>query len=296
MIACHLSNVVRISDDQTAKAKELCNHLIYNQLCVVSIHDNGDAEHSESLACNIQSRNVPLDLSSLLISHGLVQHKPHSYRKFDEATKSQEDFKRIRMESDEPIQKDSSDLHNYEDFEELYRFHMAMNPMDVENGHANDDFDDYDDDSRIFDTFEPPSKRNPWGEKKHRGRTNDWVAAPNLIIDRITEHFKLMSINRSVFECRCVYIVDPVTLLIRLPDMKPLKIDRIDEQPEYCPLEGIGFCYCHFHVISILTMEILHILIINKLKCIYMFREFTSDCIQGICVASWNCMGNIVNE
>lgn len=241
VIKCHLSNVNLISDDKTENAKELCNRFIYNQLCIICIHDKVDMEQSESLACNIQSLNIPLDLSSVLISQELVQYKAHSYRKFDKVIEYKKvDFKRTRSESDVSVIKDSSELHTYQDFKDFFRSHMAINPMyDENNSHENDNDDDGDDDeSRIFEIFEPQSKR--WGEKVHKRPTNNFsVAATHPTVDRITEHFKLMNINKSAFMCRCVYIMDPVTLLIKLPDMKPLKIDRFDEQLKYFPLEGM---------------------------------------------------------
>lgn len=245
VLECHLSNVILISDDQTKKAKELCNRLICNRLCVIYIHDNAKIEQSESIACNIQSSNASLDLSSLLISHGLVEHNAHSYHKVDQVTGMQTDFKRIRNKSDAPIIKNSSDLDTYEDFKKFFRSHKAINPMDkASNSHVNDDDDD-DDECRIFEIFEPPSKSCNLDEKLYKRRTiHSVVTATHSILDRISEHFKLMTINEPIFKCRCVCIMDPVTLLIQLPDMKPLNIDGIDKQPGYFPLEGI-FCVLH---------------------------------------------------
>lgn len=233
VMQCHLSNVIPISDDHTKKAKKLCRRLICNQLCVIYVHDNPNVGQSESIACNIQSSNVSLDLSSLLISRGLVQHKTHSYHKFDQVTESQVDFKRIRTESDAPIIKNSSDLHTYKDFKEFFRSHRAINPMDEANkSHANDDDDD---ESRIFEIFEPPSKSCRWDEIRYKRRTIHSEIAPHLAVDRISEHFELMTINQPTFKCRCMYIMDPVTLLIQLPDVKSPNIARIDEHPGQFP-------------------------------------------------------------
>lgn len=299
MIKCHLSNVIPISDDQTEQAKELCCQLILNELCVIYIHDTAGIEQHESNACNIQSLNASLDLSSLLISQGLVQHKAHSYGKLDNVIGSPMNWKRIRTESDEPIIKNSSELHNYQDFKAFFRSHKAINPMDDMNiSHANGDInDDGDDDdvSRIFEIFEPPSKRCSSEQRVQKRRTILPVEAPHPIVDRITKHFRLMHVEQPVFECRCVYIMDPVTLLIELPGMKPVKIDRINEQQENFPLEGIEF----YRLLSFGP----NFVALQNDKCLIFslfhsksFRIFTSDRIQRLWMASWNRMGKIVNK
>lgn len=192
-----------ISDRKTAEARELCNQLIYNQMCGIYIHDNDDKQQNDSIACSVQSLNVPLDLASLLISRGLVQHKSHSNRKFDEAV----DSKRIRKQSDEPITKSSLELQSFENFQEFYRAHKAKHSLKKASDSRNTS--DIDDDNRIFDIFKPLSGRVPPCENAHVMRTNAVVgaAAPHPIVDRITEHFKLMTMKRSVFQCRCACII-----------------------------------------------------------------------------------------
>lgn len=254
VMKCHLSNVAPISEEQTKRAKEFCDRLIYDRLCIIYVHDNIDIGQTESNACNIQSLNAPLDLSSLLISLGLVQHNAHSYHTFDQVTKSAMDLKRIRSASDAPLIKNSSDLETYKDFKEFFRLHKAINPKDVANNtHVNnyynnnhydegeDDYDDEDDDdeSRTFELFEPPSKNENSKDSSYKMRTIPSVTTPHSVVDRITGHFKLMIINESAFNCRCMYIVDPVTLLIQLPEMQPLNIDRISNQPECISLDGM---------------------------------------------------------
>lgn len=242
---CHLSNVILISERQTREARELCNQLICNELCGIYIHDNDDVQHYDSIACSVQSLNVPLDLSSLLISRGLVQHKSHSNRKFNEIGQVQVDSKRIRNQSDEPITKNSSELRNYEDFQEFYRAHKAKNSMDKtsESSFTNDNISDIenDEDGRIFEIFEPLPSRIPSCENLQENRTNAIATAAALhpIVDRISEHFKLMTMKRSVFHCRCACIIDPVTILIEPPDVKrPPIITDVEEQPKYFPLKG----------------------------------------------------------
>lgn len=240
VMECHLSNAIPISDDQTKKAKKLCNRLIRNQLCVIHVHDNANIGQSKSIACNIQSSNVSLDLSSLLISRGLMQHKTHSYHNFEPVTELQVDSKRMRSESDAPVIKNSSDLDTYEDFKEFFHSHRAINPMDEpNNSHVNGD----DDESRIFEIFEPPSKSCNLDEKLYKKRTIHSETSAHLVVHRISEHFKLMTLDQPISMCRCVYIIDPVTLLIQLSDMETLNIERIDKQPSIFPLEGIGFAH-----------------------------------------------------
>lgn len=266
---CHLSNVILISDKQTQEAKAVCTRLICNQLCGIYIHDNADVEHHGSIACSIQSSNVPLDLSSLLISHGLVQHKAHSEHK-NWTAKFQAGSKRIRKESDEPITKNSSELHNYEDFCEFYRTHKAKNPMFESNDNSNANDDDIngvdnDNDSRIFEVFEPPNKRSPLDEDIHDKRTDVVGFGSHPMVDCITEHFKLMTIKKSAFDCRCVFIVDPVTILIEPLDVKPLTIDRVEEQTKYFPLQGrMMFCTINITFQCLMSLFFFHLKQIEK--------------------------------
>lgn len=230
---CHLSNVRLISDQLTEQARELCNRLFCHQLCCIYIHDNCDAQHHASIACSVQSLNVPLDLASLLISKGLVQLKTNLNRDF------QDDPKRIRKVSEEPITKSSSELHSFEDFREFYRTHKAKIPQFNATGsiHANDDEDD--NDYRSFEVFDVPSKRSPLDEKQTEIRTEvAVVAVKHPIVDRITTHFKLMTVKRASFYCRCVLIIDPVTILIESLDAKPPKICPVIESPGHFPSEG----------------------------------------------------------
>lgn len=282
----HLSNVMLISNDQTDKARQLCNQLICNQPCVIHIHDNADMEHHESIACSVQSLNVPLDLSSLLISNGLVQYKPQSNRQFKEVTGSQVDSERLRKESDEPIIENSSELHDYDDFKEFYNTHKAINPKDEANAvrHAIDsidDDDDDDDDSRIFELFEMPTKRSLLGENEHDKRINCVVSTPHPMVDRITEHFKLMNIQKSVFYCCCVCVMDPVTLLVQLHDMKPLTICHVEEKQKYFPLQGTEFrlemIYSKYYRYLMTAFFIIYIVLDGTHT--YIRRLFTSYCI-----------------
>lgn len=236
----HLSGITLISDQKTAEARAFCSKLLCNQFCVVYVHDNDDVEHHDSIACAIQLLNLPLDLASLLISRGFVQYKLHS----DEARKSQIDSKRIRQPSEEPIIKNRSELKSFEDFEEFYRTHKAKNPLDksMDTSYTTDNNKENDSDNRVFEIFEPVAIWSPvavWENAQEKPPT----ATPHPILDRITQHFTLMTVKRSAFECRCACIIDPVTLLIKLLNVKPTIIHNVDEQSTYFPLQGTTlFC------------------------------------------------------
>lgn len=224
---CHLSNVDLISDQHTEQARELCNRLICNQLCCIYIHDNCDVKQNyASVACSLQSLNVPLDLASLLISKELVQLKTHSIRN------SQADFKRTRNASDDPIIKSSSELRSMKDFEVFYAKHRARTPRhELNNGdHVNHD------DDRCFELFDPPVKSLRLMEKGSEKQTI--AAAAHPIVDLITEHFKFMTMKKTSFFSRCVCIMDPVTVLIESPGAKPFAIKEFEMHPERFPSEG----------------------------------------------------------
>lgn len=233
---CHLSDVILISEEQTSKAADLCNQLICNQTCILFVHDNIDSIPCESVACSVQSLEMQHDLSSLLISLGLVQYKTHLCRNKGLSVDKFQLEKRMRKKSDEPLQKDSSELLTIDDFEEFFDDNRAEAPVEVAVNIANC----IDGDNQMFETFESPSRRNPLGKTVSVEVQND--ADP--LVDRITEHFSLLKITESSFCCRPVHIIGSLTVLVQADDATNLlpTINPVDEQTRYFPLEGLKFC------------------------------------------------------
>lgn len=236
----YLPDVILISEGQTVKAVDLCNELIGNQTSTFYIHDNIDSVHIESIACSVQSLKMQLDLSSLLISHGLVQYKPHLSIKNESSTVDTfQAEKRIRKKSDEPMRMESSKLLTIEDFEEFYEDYWAETPVEIEVNTAV-----CDDDNRIFEIFKSPSRRNPLGKTAIVDVPND--AHP--FVDRITEHFSLLNVTEPTFYCRPVYIMDPITILVEVDDAHPLPIiSPVETEARYFPLKGRKFLPIVFH-------------------------------------------------
>lgn len=226
----HLSNVVFISDQKTAEARVICTQLVCNQLSDIFVNDNIDAQYHDSIACNIRLLNEQLDLSTVLISRGFVHHDAHSDRRLDEVKQFQVDSKRMRKQTYGPIIKDTSELRSFEDFEEFYRAHKAKNSINKTIDHIA-----YDEESRMFEIFEPLSLWKPLSESLQNIQR---IPTPNPMVDQITKHFKLMTIKKSVFDCRCAYIIDPVTLLVQLYDVKRMIIRDVGENSNVSSLEG----------------------------------------------------------
>lgn len=227
----HLPDVTLISEGQTAKAVDLCSQLIGNQSSTFYIHDNIDSMHVESMACSVQSLKMQLDLSSLLISLGFVQYKPHFSGKneYSAADKFQME-KRIRKKSDEPMRMDSSELLTIEDFEDFYEDHKAEIPVEIEVDTAV-----CGDDNQTFEIFSSPSRRNPLGKTVPVEVPND----PHPMVDRITEHFSLLEVKEKTFHCRPVYIMDPITILVEVDDgYGPPNITPAAAEAKYFPLNG----------------------------------------------------------
>lgn len=229
---CHLWDVILISDEQTVKAVELCNRMMYNQISTFFIQDNIDSLHFESTACSVKSLDMELDLSSLLISLGLVRFKTHLNSKLSGTNDFQEEReKRIRKKSDESIQKSSSELLTIEDFKKFYEANKIEFAVNNDENNTNN----VDDGHRIFEIFESPSRRNPLGETVLPEIQID--AHP--IVDRITEHFGLLNVTELAFYCRPVLIMNPVTVLINVDDTDPPIINPIQERTKYFPMEGL---------------------------------------------------------
>lgn len=213
------------------EAVGICNQLIGNQTCTFYVHDNIDCMHFESIACSVQSPTMQLDLSSLLISLGLAQYKPHFSGKNEFSTTDKFQMeKRIRKKSDEAIRKESSELLTIEDFEEFYDDHKVEIPIAIEVDTA-----DCNDGSQTFEIFKQLSRRNPLGKTVSIELPND----THPFVDRILEHFSLLSVTESTFYCRPVYIMDPYTVLVEVDDAhSPPAIGPVQADAKYFPLKG----------------------------------------------------------
>lgn len=233
---CHLSNVIPISTEQTEKAIELCDRLIFNQIVTIYIHDNNDLGLFDSIACTLQTPQMQLELSLLLISLDLVQYKTHSIAQNEcsPADKFQLE-KRLRKKSDNPLRKKSWELVTFDDFKKFYDTSKAELPLMVEVNIPNDDI------SETFDLFKAPSKRDPFNDIASSDIQTPTAAHP--MIDCAIQHFSLMHVTEKEFYCRPVYIVDPITILIEVGDPKPPKISQIEQKTKYFPLEGLLSVY-----------------------------------------------------
>lgn len=225
-----------ISDKQTAKAVDLCKQLICNQTSTIYIHDSLDSSQSKSVACSVQSPKMQIDISSLLISLGLVQYNAHMNIENGESVTDRFHLeKRIRKKSDESIRMDSCELLAIEDFKEFYEANKVETPVKPKANRAND----IDDAHQVFEIFKSPSKRNPLGETV----SPEIQIAANPLVDRITDHFSLLNVTESSFYCRPVYIIDPITILVEVDDAEPPTIDfRAEQKTKYFSLNGLKFC------------------------------------------------------
>lgn len=225
-----------ISEEQTAKAIDLCKQLICNQPSTIYIHDSIDSLHFKYAACSVQSLKMQFDLSTLLISLGLVQYNAHLNSKTESSMADSFHLeKRIRKTSDEPIRKESWELLTIGDFKEFFdanKVETTATNIKVNTANVNDDS------HRIYEIFRTPSKRNPFG-----GSVSPEIHIDaNPLVDRITEYFSLLDVTESTFYCRPVYIIDPITVLIELYDAQPPAINfPADEQYKYSPLKGLKF-------------------------------------------------------
>lgn len=233
---CHLANVIHISNEQTVKAIDLSYRSIVNQISTFYIHDNIESLHLDSAACTLQTQQMQIDLSSLLISLGLVQYNTHAIGQ-SELLSAADKFqleKRLRKKSDDAMQKPSCQLQTIDDFKEFYDVHktyVAVKPMVcVEN----------DDGNQTFDVLKAPSRRNPFG----RAESAEIQMPAHPMVDCIIEHFSLLKVTQSKFYCRPVFIVDPLTVLVVVGGEKPPKIQQIQQQTKYFPMDGL---FLSFH-------------------------------------------------
>lgn len=187
----------------------------------------------DSVACTLQTSQMQLDLSSLLISLGLVQYKIHLHDKTEPSSVDTFQLeKRLRKKSDDAIQKESSQLVTFDDFKDFYDSNKSVKTHDKTKINIPND-----DDNQQFEVFKAPSRRDPFNDAEPSEIQIPNVANP--MVKCITEHFTLMHVEKLEFYCRPMYIVDPLTILIEVDDMTPPKINRIEQNAKYFPLEGL---------------------------------------------------------
>lgn len=191
----------------------------------------------DSVTCSVQTSTSPLNLSSLLISHGLVQYRaqPNDKTELSAVADKIHMEKRVRKKSDEAMLKNSSELLTIEDFQQFFDANRIDILVKTDDNIENET--DPDVDNRTFEVFDSPSKHCPLTENGIAKMPIYFDAHP--LVDRITEHFKLLNVTELVFHCRAVHIMDPVTVLIDLLNTRPPSIGRAAVKSKYFPLQGL---------------------------------------------------------
>lgn len=237
LIKCQLQNMIHILDERLADAKNFAHNIIYGQNCSFYIHDNIDPLHPDAIPCSVRLQVSKCDFGTLLVLNGYAEYRsPIDLAGQAEKLKQIADRKRIRTELDKAVLVDSSELKAPEDFQQFYESRKIVTD---DSTYVNDD------DERYFETFEPPSKKDPFIEKQPLDQIKfDWIRnEPNEIVDCITKHFKLSQMpfpeNERKFKCRPLYIIDPVTVLVEPTNATIPLIDAVETLHKYRPFKGL---------------------------------------------------------
>lgn len=238
----HLLNVILPSDERSIqRAKQFAIDTILHQNCSIYINSM-DFLRPNSISCTIRSLNKQLDVASLLISHGLVEILSN-FKREDKLC----DVKRIRNDSDEAVLKGSNELENIDDFRLFYESKKFVLPLKLNTTKVHPD------DERKFEVFDLPLTRCSSNDNDSNilRNFNDTFES-NPLIDRITEHFKLLELTEQVFRCQPVYIINPVTILVVPDHTKTPNIEAREEK--YNPLlPGIDFDMSKPEICNVLT-------------------------------------------
>lgn len=241
---CCLLNVACSTPEKIPTIMQIYQKSILCQTCKFYIHENLDVLHRHSVICAIQPWYVKFDVASALISYGSARRMTSSQQEIiNDSNKAEIKFhldKRIRRISDEPVLKASLELKTLEEFVEFYETHKTVNPPIKE-------IDITAEDQRKFELFDRLRKRNPWNDKK----APDLMIAdrisrePHPILKHIGQYFRPLQINEPVFYCRALYVIDPITILVR-PEINtsPPEI----KEPQSKNYDGIlpGLCLTPF--------------------------------------------------
>lgn len=238
---CRLLNTICLTQAHISKATQFGINWILNRNCQFYIHENLDPLHFDSLICTVRPCETQIDMASALISHGAAIRTSSCYleniKKANESAEvARHLIKRIRKDCDEHVIKSSSELRTFDDFVLFFNMNQTIIPPIERKDSPEDD--------RPFEVFDPPCNKSPSHEKRAPASVssvNPIVYEPHPILAHIEKHFSPRQLKESIFHCQTLFVIDPVTILVKPVDVKPPSINIHQHQSYTGILPGLFF-------------------------------------------------------
>lgn len=204
--------------DWPEKIVKYCSEEIVRKQCTIEVHKAYKIESSADapLPCRIIPKEAYLDLAATLI-----KKKPDDVQSAEPQMTERQQFEieqersiRTRSKSDEPVKIDSQSLHTVDDFKKCFELNKVTPPLFSK---YSDDEDDKDEPKTT--PFDVGQKRDPLDKKRLKidftkqsvNKANDDICKE---IEAIESHFSYPQIEKKVFSCRVLQIVNPKTVLV----------------------------------------------------------------------------------
>lgn len=185
---------------------ETLSQYICHKECYIFVHDSDDLPESP-LLCRIQPTQYSLDAATFLIQHHKALRIDRSNGENDNNS-TEHLSKRSNNNKSPPLKIDHSKIQNVDDLRSGFQFNKILLPVQCEKDNGEDD-----------DLFQLDHSLVNLHQYRKEGAAilNESTFSPDPTIVTITSHFKLMQLdaNQSVFKCRIVYVIDPITVLIK---------------------------------------------------------------------------------
>lgn len=200
---------------------ETLSQYICHKECNIFVHDSDDLPGSP-LLCRIQPTQYSLDAATFLIQH----HKALRIERGDgQSGNSTEHLsKRSDKNKSPPLKIDHSKIQNVDDLRSGFQFNKILLPDRCKKEYGGDD-----------DPFQlDHSLVNLQHRKQVEAQiSNESTFSADPTIVMIQSHFKLMTLDahQPVFKCQIIYVIDPVTVLIKPQYADTEEIDQSSLSP-----------------------------------------------------------------
>lgn len=229
---------------------ETLSQYICHKECNIFVHDSDNLPESP-LLCRIQPTQYSLDAATFLIQH----HKALRIERGDgQSGNSTEHLsKRSDKNKSPPLKIDHSKIQNVDDLRSGFQFNKILLPDGCKEEYGGDDHPFKFDHSLVnLQQYHSHSKQvvitSPYSKQVEAQISNESTfSADPTIVMIFCNHFKLMQLDadQPVFKCQIIYVIDPVTVLI-----KPQYADEEDiDQSSLSPLNNtelnspcVAFC------------------------------------------------------
>lgn len=186
---------------------ETLSQYICHKECNIFVHDSDDLPETP-LLCRIQPTQYLLDAATFLIQHQKALRIERSNGESNSLTEHLS--KRSDNNKSPPLNIDHSKIQNVDDLRSGFQYNKILLPDRCEKDYGAED-DPFQLDHSLVNVHQYQK------QLATQKISNESTFGVDPTILTITSHFKLMQLdaNQPVFKCQIVYVIDPITVLIK---------------------------------------------------------------------------------